>query len=405
VLHAVTASIELNLLEGQLRFLREAGFEVAAVSAPGDELEALLRDQGVPGFDVSMERGVTPWADPVSLWELWQLMRRYRPLIAHVSTAKAGLLGGLAARWARVPCRLYTLRELGFETATGLRRAVLKRLEKMACDSAHRVLCVSESVRRGAVEAGLVDARHALVLGKGSGNGVDAARFAPSEERRRQAQALRERLDIPQDSPVIGFVGRMNSERGVPELVCAFSRLRHFLPTLRLLLLGDWESADPMPPDMRGILDTDNRILWPGHVLDAAPYYHLMDVVCLPSQGEGFPTVLLEAQAAARPVVATAVSGCRDAIEDGITGLLVPLGDLDALTDTLYALLKDPVRAQRMGQAGRERVLRDFRPETIWKALAEEYRRLLKEAGLPLPVPLKKEMPTPAKTGAGVAAS
>ncbi|MDP9263114.1 MAG: glycosyltransferase family 4 protein [Acidobacteriota bacterium] len=405
MLHAVTASVNLGLIRGQLRSLRDAGFLVAAVSGPGDEIENLYRSEGVAGFTVPMERGVTPLADLISFWKLWQLMRRFRPQVTNVGTGKAGLLGGLAARCAGVPCRVYTLQGLSFETARGLKRRVMKFAEKVACDSAHLVICISEGVRKKAIQQGLVKAERAIVLGSGSSNGVDAAHFAASDERRRKAQALRRQLDIPEGAPVIGFVGRMNSERGVPELVCAFARLRHFWPTLRLLLLGDWESVDPMPPDMRGILDTDNRILWPGHVLDPAPYYHLMDVVCLPSQGEGFPVMILEAQAAARPVVATAVSGCTDAIQHGVTGLLVPPDDLDALTDVLEQVLADPAQARRLGPAGRERVQRDFRPEAIWAELADQYRRLLKARGQLLPVLQKKEASEVRTADSRVAAS
>jgi glycosyltransferase involved in cell wall biosynthesis len=391
VLHVVTASVNLGLMRGQLNALREAGFLVAAVSCPGWEIETLHENEGVAGFDIPMQRGVAPLVDPVSFWKLWLLLTRFHPQITNVSTIKAGLLGGLAARCVGVPCRVYTLNRLSFETARGVKRKVLKLLEKIACDAAHIVVCVSEGVREKAVEEGLVDPRRAVVLASGSGNGVDAAHFAPSEERRRQAQALRGQLGIPHDAPVIGFVGRVNSSKGVPELVTVFARLRHSIPGLRLLMLGDFESVDPLPPDTLGLLDTDKRILCPGYVADPAAYYQVMDVVCLPSRSEGFPPVLLEAQAAARPVVATAVTGCTDAIEPGGTGLLVPPDDLDALTAALEQVLTDPAQARRLGQAGRARVLHDFRPEIVWTALTDEYRRLLRQRGLPLPVRHKKE--------------
>lgn len=405
MLHAVTASVSLGLMRGQLRYLRDAGFEMAAVCAPGDELESLRENEGVPCFDVEMERAFAPLADPVSLWDLWLLMRRFRPLITNVGTTKAGLLGGLAARWAGVPCRVYTLRGLRFETSTGLRRKGMKFLEKIACNSAHLVVCVSESVRQRAIAEGVVDAARAVVLGNGSSNGVDAARFAPSEERTGQAQALRGQLGIPHDARVIGFVGRINRDKGVPELVRAFARLRDRFPNSRLLLLGDRESLEPMPYDFRGFLDTEHRILCLGHVADPAAYYQVMDVVCLPSYREGFPNSVLEAQAAARPVVATSVTGVVDAIQDGVTGLLVPPGNLNALASALGRVLVDPELGERLGQAGRERVLRDFRPEPIWKALADQYRRLLEERGLPQPVPEKKDASDAVKARAGVAAS
>ena len=405
VLHAVTASVGLGSMRGQLRSLREAGFLVLAASGPGVELESLHQKEGVPGFEVPLERGIAPVADPISLVKLWQLLWRFRPQITNVGTLKAGLLGGLAARLAGVPCRVYTLRLLSFETSTGVKRKVLKFLEKIACNSAHLVICISEGVRKSAIEEGLVDAERAVVLASGSCNGVDAAHFAPTDERRRQAHALRGQLGIPNDAPVIGFVGRVNTAKGAPELVCVYARLRHSIPGLRLLMLGDFESLDPLPPDTRGLLDTDNHILCPGYVADPVAYYQMMDVVCLPSRSEGFPPVLLEAQAAARPVVATAVTGCTDAIDHGVTGLLVSPGDLDALTDALEQVLTDPARARRLGRAGRARVLRDFRPETIWRALADEYGRLLKKRGQPLPVRQKKEAAEVLPADSRVAAS
>lgn len=392
-------------MRGQLRSLREAGFLVLAASGPGVELDSLNEREGVPGFEIPMEHGVAPVADPLSLWKLWQLLWRFRPQITNVGTLKAGLLGGLAARLAGVPCRVYTLRRLSFETSTGIKRKVLRFLEKIACDSAHLVICISEGVRKSALREGLVDAERAVVLASGSSNGVDAEHFAPTDERRRQAHALRLQLGIPQDAPVIGFVGRVNCAKGVPDLVCVYARLRHSIPGLRLVMLGDFESLDPMPPDTKGLLDTDKRILVPGYVADPAAWYQVMDVVCLPSRSEGFPPVLLEAQAAARPVVATAVTGCKDAIADGVTGLLVPPDDLDALTNALQQVLTDPALARRLGRAGRARVLRDFRPETIWMALADEYGRLLKKQGQPLPVRQKKEAAEAVAAHSRVAAS
>src|SRR5262249_5778570 len=151
------------------------------------------------------------------------------------------LLAGLAARWAGVPCRVYTLRGLRFETKTGVMRALMKLLEKLACSCAHLVLCVSESVRKKAVEQVVVEEKRTVVLGCGSSNGVDPSRFGSTDERRQRAQELRQQLGIPEDSPVIGFVGRLNRDKGVPELVRAFARLRIPYRNVHLLLLGDFE--------------------------------------------------------------------------------------------------------------------------------------------------------------------
>jgi glycosyltransferase involved in cell wall biosynthesis len=118
---------------------------------------------------------------------------------------------------------------------------------------------------------------------------------------------------------------------------------------------------------------------------DVVPAYMVMDLLFLPTYREGFSNVVLEAAAMELPMVATKVTGCVDAVVDGVTGILVPPRDPNALSDAIRKLLKDPELRQRMGKAGRERVVRDFKPEDIWKALYQEYVRLLKEKGIPVP--------------------
>jgi len=120
-------------------------------------------------------------------------------------------------------------------------------------------------------------------------------------------------------------------------------------------------------------------------VQDAADYYHAMDVLALPTYREGFPTVVLEANAAGKPVVGTRATGMMDAVIDGVTGVLVQVGDAHALADALELVIRDRKLAEALGAAGRERVLREFRQETVWEALAEEYLQLLQAKGLTVP--------------------
>jgi glycosyltransferase involved in cell wall biosynthesis len=281
-----------------------------------------------------------------------------------------------------VPCRLHTLRGLRSDTASGWKRRVLLLAERISCRTAHRVLCNSESLRRRAIAFGLTDAKHSLVLGYGSSNGVDAARFASTPESLRRAAELRPYLEIPADVPVIGFVGRLTRDKGIPELVQAFDLLRACRPELRLLLVGDREQGDPLPADTNARLDSDPQIICTGAVPDAAPYYQLMTLFCLPTHREGFPNCVLEAHAAGLAVVTTTATGAIDSVEDGVTGLLVRPGDPAALAAALERLLREPATASRMGAAGRERVARDFRPESIWDALLALYRDLLRERGI-----------------------
>jgi lipopolysaccharide/colanic/teichoic acid biosynthesis glycosyltransferase/glycosyltransferase involved in cell wall biosynthesis len=379
VLYLVTAAATVPLMRGQLRAMREAGFAVTVASGPGDTLEEMAAREGVAFAAVPMVREISPLRDLRSLWCLWRLLRWLRPTVLNAGTTKAGLLGGAAGWLARVPCRLYTLHGLRLETTRGLRRWLLTRTERLACRCAHRVICVSPSVRARAVALRLTAPERTVVFGKGSFNGVDADRFAPTPERRARARELRRELGLPAEAPVIGFVGRLVRDKGVPELVAAFTALRERLPGVKLLLLGRFENGDPVPPAVRHFLETDPDALHLGHVPDPSPYFHVMDVLALPTYREGYPTVVLEAAAAGLPVVSTFATGCIDAVVDGVTGLLVPVGEAPALAAALERVLTEPDLAARLGAAGRERVLRDFRCERIWRDAASLYRQLLRD--------------------------
>jgi len=186
-------------------------------------------------------------------------------------------------------------------------------------------------------------------------------------------------LGIPTGAPVLGYVGRLVKDKGIRELMEAFQRLHATYPALRLLLVGDFEPGDPVEPEVRRYIEAGPAIIRPGFVSDTAPYYRLMDVLALPTHREGFPGVPLEGQASGVPVVTTTATGAVDSILDGVTGLLVPVGDANALANAVGKLLADPALRVRMGNAGRMRVERDFRLEVIWSAMADLYRDLMEE--------------------------
>jgi glycosyltransferase involved in cell wall biosynthesis len=403
LLNVFTSSLMVGKLLGQLQYLRDRGFDVTVISPGGNGLEQMARIEGVRTIEVPMARQISPLRDLVSLWRLWRIMRALRPTVTNVGTPKAGLLGGLAAWLNRVPCRFYTLRGLRFETTNGLKRHLLIYAERLACGFAHRVICVSKSVREIAMASGLTSWEKMVVFGRGGSTGVDASRFAPTPERINRAAELRRELGIPPSAPVMGFVGRLTRDKGVPELGEAFLRLLDQFPDLRLLLLGRFECEDPLPVETRRRLETHPQVVLVGYqqrngkppladqpredwpVEDAAPYYSLMDVFVLPSHREGLPNVILEAQAACKPVAAARATGIVDAVADEETGLLFPVGDMEAFTNAVERLLSDKALARKLACAGQERVKREFPQEQIWEALYQEYQGYLRTRDLPLP--------------------
>jgi glycosyltransferase involved in cell wall biosynthesis len=267
--------------------------------------------------------------------------------------------------------------------------------ERIACACAHRVICVSESLRQKTIELGIVDAGRTVVLASGSFVGTDPKRFAPSPDTVQRAGQIRRYLGIPPEAPVVGFVGRLTKDKGISELVQAYLTLRTNIPELRLLLVGEMEGGDPLPAQIRRHIESEPGIVRTGFVQDPADYYHVMDVFAFPTHREGFGNVALEANAAGKPVVAARATGAVDAVIDDVTGILVPVGDSQALASALELVIRDRSLAAALASAGRERVLREFRQETVWDALAEEYLQLLQAKGLTVPTGANRNEATP----------
>ena len=375
IVHVMTIPGSLVFLRGQIAHVRKAGFSVHVITSPGDELLDFVAHEGVGMDAIPMPRAITPFQDLVALVRLWRALRRLRPEIVHSHTPKGGLLGMVAASLAGTPVRMYHIRGLPFVTETGWRRRLLRSTEWISCALAHRVLAVSRSMRDIAIEEGLCAPEKIAVLLGGSGNGVDATgRFTPQPSSVRGAE--RKRFGIPEDALVIGFVGRLTRDKGVIELASAWQRLRERHPRLHLLLVG-FDELDRRFADVVAALRADPRVHDPGEQSDMPRVYAAMDVVALPTYREGFPNVALETAAMSLPIVATNVPGCVDAVQDGVTGLLVPARDPDALAAALERYLADPELRARHGQASRQRVLREFRQESIWDLIVAEYRTLL----------------------------
>jgi len=376
----VTSAQTCLVLAGRLKALREAGFAVTLVASPGEWLRERAAAEGVAVAPIAMRRQMAPMMDLWSLMRLIVLLVRLRPMITDFSTPKAGLLGNVAAWVLGVPRRVYTLRGLKLESSRGWKRKVLLWSERLAARLAHVVLCNSESLRREALRHGIAPERKLRLLGHGSSNGVDVARFAPTAQV--GGNAVRLRLGIGESERVVGFVGRLTRDKGIPELMQAYDEVLGRYPDCWLLLVGWFDEAeDALDLEWQARIAQHPRICCTGYVHDVAEYYRAMDLLVLPTHREGFPNAVLEASACGLPVITTESTGARDAVVAEVTGLLVPPGYPEALTEAMLRLLGDAALRKAMGAAGRRWVVERFSQERVLGLAVEFYRGMVEGLG------------------------
>ena len=376
VAHVTTVDLSLRyLLLNQLQRIRDEGYEVFGVSADGSDV-AEVEAQGIPHFAVPMTRRFTPLADLRTLWTLTQLMRRERFDVVHTHTPKAGLLGQLAARLSGVPVVVNTLHGFYFhDDSKPVPRRFYIWMERIAAKCSDAILSQNREDMATAVSEHIAKPEQIKWLG----NGIDLARF----DRRRLTDAsleeLRREIGIESKAPVIGFVGRLVEEKGILDLLEAAKAVIQAIPSTQFLIIGpyDADKPDALRPEVAKPYGVAANCRFVGMRNDMPELYALMDVLVLPSHREGFPRAPMEASAMGVPTVVTNIRGCREVVDQGENGLLFPLGNADALAESLIELLGDDKRRATMAVAGRRIAEDRFDEQKVFDRVLSEYERLL----------------------------
>lgn len=387
IAHVTTVDFSLrSLLLNQLISLQATGYDVTGISAPGTEVAA-LESAGIHHISVPMTRNISPLADLASLWHLYRVIRRERFTIVHTHTPKAGLLGQLAARLAGVPVIVNTVHGYYFhEHMHPIVRRFYINLEKVAARCSDLILSQNFEDLETALKEGVCRSEKIKLLG----NGIDLTQFNPELISAEEQLECRRKLGIAAGVPVVGFVGRLAARRkGFLDFLAAAKNIAEQQPDVRFLIVGGedpgkHDAVDPSAATGFGITDRCLFLGWRSNA-EMPALYKIMNVLVLPSLFEGVPRVVMEASAMGTPCVVTDVKGNREAVAHHRNGLLVPLGDVRALTAAVLRILRERDTAQRMGSEAHRMAAERFNEQLVFQKVNAEYGRLLRKKGLPLP--------------------
>lgn len=375
IIRATTVPGSLNnFCRGLLSDLQEReGYEVVALSSPGEALDEIREREKVRTIAVAMQRHISPVNDLRSLWKLIRVFRREKPDMVHSMTPKAGLLCMMAAWICRVPLRIHTFTGLVFPTSTGLKRKILMATDWLTCACATHVIPEGEGVKNDLVN-NKITRKPLRVLGYGNVRGIDLNRFDPEDPEVIKAAEIIRREEVL----TFIFIGRLVGDKGIPELVNAFSRLNKEMPDTRLLLVGREEpQLDPLDNNTLKEISDNPAIEAVGQKSDVRPWLLASDVFILPSYREGFPNVVIEAGAMGLPSIVTDINGSREIIHDGENGLIVPVKNANALYEAMKHLAETPEDIRAMAANARPMIASRFEQSFVRQCLKDYYKEIL----------------------------
>jgi glycosyltransferase involved in cell wall biosynthesis len=308
---------------------------------------------------------------------LVSFLRQENPYFVHSHTPKAGIIGMLAAYIARVPVRMHTVAGLPLMEATGFKRILLNLVERITYFCATNVYTNSKGLENFINENNFCDKSKLKTLGSGSSNGIDTAYFNPEEVTETQKANLKKELNIETTDFVFSFVGRLVGDKGINELIQAFVAVSKKHHSAKLILVGHTEpELDPLLPETLHSIELDENIIEVGFQKDIRPYLALTNVFTFPSYREGFPNVVLQANAMGIPCIVSNINGSNEIIIEGNNGIIVPLKDAEILHQKMVLLLENPNQIKWSETNIRKAITSTFERKVFWNLLLEEYKQL-----------------------------
>lgn len=371
ILHVVSVFFSLRyFIGGQFLYFKEKGYKMFVACSPSDYLADYSKENGFKYKEILITRKISLLKDIKAIIALCRYIKDNNINIIVGHSPKGAMVAMISGWLCRVPNRIYFRHGLVYETSRGIKKLLLLNIDRMTSFFATKIVCVSPSVLQKSLNDKLAPASKQMVLGNGTCNGIDTQKqFNPSLIDNNKVCLLRDKYNISDNDFVIGYSGRLVKDKGIIELILAFKKLTN-AENCKLLLVGPFEERDALPKETKEEILSNPNIIYTGFINgEMNPYYAIMDVYVLPSYREGFPTGVLEAQSMGIPIITTKVTGCCDAILEGITGLFVNHDSKDIANKI------DMIRKNKVidGKEGRKWVVSNFDSQMIWNEIQKLY--------------------------------
>lgn len=356
----------------------QKGFDVTVMCGEMDEDFINRHEKFAHVVPLSVTRGMNPVSTLKCVIELSKLFRKEHFDIIQYSTPNIAFCCSLARGFKKIPVRVYGQWGLRYEGFRGIKRFVLKALEKFTCKRATHIYATSKKNRQISIDEKLTSEDKIFVIGHGGTVGVDFSSFDLSKKEQYRKD-IRKRYNIPEDAFLFGYTGRINRDKGISELLSAFRAILAEKPETRLMLVGMEDSVGMPDRDILEWAKSSDNIIFTGGVDSSLvpEYMSAMDILVHPTYREGFSMVLQEAMAMGVPIITTDIPGPSEVITEGKTGVLVPAKDVEALYKEMKSLMGDPHRMDRFSRDGRRRVELFFARPIMLRNIYNKYCELL----------------------------
>lgn len=379
IIRVATVPISFKtLLKGQLAYIRKHGFDPLMVSADGDEVDQIIKEQMAPHISLPLTRKITPISDLKAIYLFYRLCKKRKPQIVHSHTPKAGFIAMIGAWLAGVKIRLHTVAGLPLMESTGMKRLVLEFVEKLTYKFSTKVYSNSYQLREFIIANKFCAENKIKVIGNGSSNGIDTMYYSKNDALLKSSEEIRNLHGLSSEDFIYIYVGRVVYDKGISELINAFKIISKNKLNFKLLLVGYLEQElNPLPDDILFEIEHNKNIKFLGFQEDVRPFFLVSDVLVFPSYREGLPNVPMQACCLGLPVIATNINGNNEIVIHGENGLLVPVKDTSALAEAMILIADNPELFGKLKSNARDIIINRYDQKYLWKELVKEYNNNL----------------------------